>query len=90
VPVAKTSSKGQVLIPADLRREIGLEPGTYVMVERVADGVILRPLGRNLIEATHGMFADAGPVTDALIAERRAEAAAEEALLPPPKKDEGP
>lgn len=35
------SSKGQVVIPARLRRELGLRPGTRLKVSRMGDSLVL-------------------------------------------------
>ncbi|MEM1305318.1 MAG: AbrB/MazE/SpoVT family DNA-binding domain-containing protein [Planctomycetota bacterium] len=35
------SSKGQIVLPADLRRQDGIEPGTLFTIERVESGEYL-------------------------------------------------
>jgi AbrB family looped-hinge helix DNA binding protein len=40
---AKVGKRGTVVIPADLRRRYGIEEGTVVLVDAVADGVMIRP-----------------------------------------------
>jgi AbrB family looped-hinge helix DNA binding protein len=71
------SSKGQMVIPAAIREELGIEPGTRVAVRREGDEVILRPLtqaaARRLIRELRGMTAGGPSMTDELIAERHAE-----------------
>jgi AbrB family looped-hinge helix DNA binding protein len=37
------SSKGQLVIPSQLRRELGLQPGTGVTLEREGDRLVLVP-----------------------------------------------
>jgi AbrB family looped-hinge helix DNA binding protein len=39
----KLSTRGQVVIPLAIREEMHLEPGTEFMVERQADGILLKP-----------------------------------------------
>lgn len=39
----KVGKRGTVVVPAELRREYGLDEGTLVIVERRADGLLLRP-----------------------------------------------
>ena len=46
--------KGQVTIPADIRRAAHLEEGDPVEVEMVAEGILLRP--RKVIDATQAWF----------------------------------
>lgn len=71
------SSKGQMVIPATLRQELGIEPGTRVAVRREGDELILRPLtqaaARRLIKELRGLTAGGPSMADELIAERHAE-----------------
>ena len=46
--------RGQVTIPAEIRRAAGLEEGDPVEVEIVADGILLRP--KKIIDATQAWF----------------------------------
>ncbi len=46
--------RGQVTIPAEIRRVAGLEEGDPVEVEIVPDGILLRP--RKIIDATQAWF----------------------------------
>jgi AbrB family looped-hinge helix DNA binding protein len=66
-------TKGQVVIPAEIRRAVGLEPGQKVQVV-VEDGqVVLKPLPRDLIAALRGCLADGPSLTEALVREHEAE-----------------
>jgi AbrB family looped-hinge helix DNA binding protein len=66
-------TKGQVVIPAEIRREIGLEPGQRVEV-RVEEGrVVLRPIPRDLITALSGCLKDGPSLTAVLIREHAEE-----------------
>jgi AbrB family looped-hinge helix DNA binding protein len=47
-------SKGQITIPADVRREVHLEEGDPVEVEVVEGGILLKP--RKVIDATQAWF----------------------------------
>lgn len=47
-------SKGQITIPADIRKAVHLEEGDPVEVELVADGILLRP--QKVIDATQTWF----------------------------------
>jgi AbrB family looped-hinge helix DNA binding protein len=68
--------KGQVVIPAALRKELGIEPGDKVMLERVEDTLKISSR-KAVIARLRGAFADIpGSLSEELLAERRAEAEA--------------
>jgi AbrB family looped-hinge helix DNA binding protein len=71
------SSKGQLVIPSELRESMGIEPGTRVAIRQQGDELILRPAtkaaARRLISELVGMTAGGPSMTDQLIADRRAE-----------------
>jgi antitoxin PrlF len=37
------SGRGQITIPADMRRRLGVEPGGTMTIEETAEGLLLRP-----------------------------------------------
>ena len=47
-------TKGQVVIPIDIRRAIGLEPGQKVDLALEEDRVVMRAIPRDLIAALTG------------------------------------
>lgn len=56
----KLSAKGQVVIPADVRRQLGLKPGQTLQVRKAGGGVMLTPI-----------LEKSGRSTDELLAEIR-------------------
>jgi AbrB family looped-hinge helix DNA binding protein len=52
---------GRVALPADLRNELGLHPGDYLVVDREGDGVRLAPAART---ETVGAGGGGPPPTD--------------------------
>lgn len=66
----RVGPKGQVVIPKDLRDELGIEPGDEVTFWRDGDHVSLRPAHAR--RALRGRFAGS-PLTDQLEAERLAD-----------------
>lgn len=50
------STKGQVVIPAELRERYGLVPGTRVAIEEYGDCIILRPITDAFIESMRGFL----------------------------------
>ena len=52
----RMSSKGQVVIPARLRREFHIEEGTKAVVQSTADGILIRPVTKWAIERGFGLL----------------------------------
>lgn len=72
--------QGRVVIPAELRRRLGVEPG-QTLVAREEDGRLVLERPANVLARLRRRFAEAAPDTslaDELIAERRREARVEE------------
>lgn len=69
--------EGRVLIPAEIRRAVGLEPGERIVVRVEGDRIVLLP--REAIKRQlQDPFKDVdGSMSEELIAERRKEAARE-------------
>jgi AbrB family looped-hinge helix DNA binding protein len=44
MPTITISPTGRMTIPAAMRRQLGIVPGTYLHVEERADGIFLRPV----------------------------------------------
>jgi AbrB family looped-hinge helix DNA binding protein len=43
VEVSRVGKRGAVVIPARLRRQFGMEEGSFVLAEEREDGILLRP-----------------------------------------------
>ena len=61
--VVKLSSKGQLVVPKEIREALGLHPGAELNVELVAGRIILRPVvdkekAYRAIDRLYGMFSD--------------------------------
>jgi AbrB family looped-hinge helix DNA binding protein len=77
--VAYVTSKGQLVVPARLRRKYGIKAGTKVrFVERDAE-IVLQPVTRQYIRSVCGLLAEAGPATPELLKERARDRRREEA-----------
>jgi AbrB family looped-hinge helix DNA binding protein len=50
------STKGQVVIPAELRQQLGIQPGTQVRFEKCEEGILLRPVTPEFIRGLRGYF----------------------------------
>ncbi len=67
------SSKGWVVIPADLRRKYDLEPGSKVMLVDYGGVLALVPALDDPVEQGYGLLAGKSSLTKALLAERARE-----------------
>jgi AbrB family looped-hinge helix DNA binding protein len=72
--VVKATVKGQVLIPAPLRRKYKIERGTPLRVYDKKNRIILEPVVRDLVEEGQGMLKTRGKVLKSLIEDRKREA----------------
>jgi AbrB family looped-hinge helix DNA binding protein len=67
------TAKGQILIPAELRRKYGLKAGTKMSVSDNGDVIILKPITDETLRRLQGSLKGKG-VLQALIDERRQDA----------------
>ena len=71
---AKVTEGGRVVIPAELRRQLGLQPGAEVVLD-VADGELRIRSVRQAVESAQALVrryvAQGTSLADELIAERR-------------------
>jgi len=58
------TSKGQLVIPATLRRTLRIGRGTHVRFERFHGGIGIYPQREHDIDRFHGILADAGLPTE--------------------------
>jgi AbrB family looped-hinge helix DNA binding protein len=74
---ATVSSKGQLVIPAAIREELGIEPGTRVAIRRDGPEVILKPETAAsklaMIKKMRGIAAGGPSLCDELLEDRRRE-----------------
>jgi len=78
---AKVSAKGWVVIPAVLRKRFGIKPGTSVVFQEVADGIVLIPGAKDPVDELYGKLAGKMSLTGALLKERAEEIKREETEL---------
>lgn len=75
--LTKVSDGGKLNLPAALRRQLGIEPGTQVLL-RVEDGELrvrtVQASLRRLQEDARRVFSGSGDSVNRFLAERRAEA----------------
>jgi AbrB family looped-hinge helix DNA binding protein len=70
----KATSKGQIIIPSKIRRQLGIKDGTYLQVD-VNDAtrqIILTPVTREYVRSLRGKYGGKG-LMKALMAEKKRE-----------------
>ena len=76
--VVKTSSKGQVVIPVEIRDKLGIKPGQMVNLTLDGEKVVITPLPEDPIKALRGSLKGKPSLTKALLKERKEERKREE------------
>jgi AbrB family looped-hinge helix DNA binding protein len=77
VTTARVSTKGQIVLPAEMRRRLGIRPGTTVEVVDAGDHLVVVPTVKAPATELRGLLRGEGSLTEALLAERRAERSSE-------------
>lgn len=67
------STKGQLVIPAKVRAELGIGPGTRIALTVENERMVLVPVNRRLVSKLRGRFAGSPSMADELQRERRAD-----------------
>lgn len=63
--LVKLSSKGQLVIPKEIRSRLRLDSETRFHIHATADGnILLEPVQHNVLDLLFGKFADADLLTD--------------------------
>ena len=75
--VVTTSSRGQIVIPRDVRKQLQIVPGKKVLIRAEGDRAILFPLPDDPVDHFCGIFQKGTSLTRALLAEREKERARE-------------
>ena len=71
--MAVVSSKGQLVIPKEMRDALDIGPGTRIAMTLENDRIVLQPANLRLLDKLCGITAGGPSMTDELIAERQAE-----------------
>ena len=72
--VVKATVKGQILIPASLRRKYKIERGTHLRVYGRKNHIVLEPVVQDPVEEGRGMLKTKGRILKSLIEDRKREA----------------
>jgi AbrB family looped-hinge helix DNA binding protein len=75
------TSKGQIVVPAKLRKRYGLKQGVKVYFIERDNEILFQPVTREYIRSVHGMLVSETSVTKELLQERAKDREHEEAKL---------
>lgn len=78
MPVVKTSSKGQIVIPVEIRKKLNIKAGQMVRLTLENDKAVITPLPQDPIKALRGVLKGKPSMTKALLEERKEERKHEE------------
>jgi len=78
---AYVTSKGQLVIPARLRRRYGIKPGTKVCFIERDNEILFQPVTKEYIRSVCGMLSSGTSVTQELLNERSKDKEREEAEI---------
>ena len=75
------TSKGQIVIPAKLRRRYGLKPGIKVYFIERDNEILFQPVTKEYLKSVHGMLTSETSTTKELLKERARDKEREEAKI---------
>jgi AbrB family looped-hinge helix DNA binding protein len=72
MPIVKTSTKCQIVIPSEIRKELGIKAGGKVLIERLDDHhAIISALPDDPIKSLRGIVRDGKSMAQELLQERK-------------------
>jgi AbrB family looped-hinge helix DNA binding protein len=71
MPIVRISSKGQIVIPKEIRDKLGIGPGKEVLLQVVGEHVEIVPLPDGPIKFMRGMLKADISLAEELLRERR-------------------
>lgn len=78
MPIVTTSSRGQIVIPKEVRKKLKIGPGKKILIRTEGDKAVLYPLPDDPVAHFCGIFKGGPSLTEELLQERRKERVREE------------
>lgn len=78
---AYVTTKGQLVIPARIRRKLGIRPGTKVCFVERGNDILFQPVTKEYIRSMAGILKSPTSVTEELLDERTKDREREEGSL---------
>jgi AbrB family looped-hinge helix DNA binding protein len=69
--ITTVSTKGQFVIPSEMRSSLGIKPGTRIAVAQEGSRIYLEIVSDELVDRTRGMFAGKPSLSDELKRQRK-------------------
>jgi len=69
--ITTVSTKGQFVIPSEIRTSLGIEPGTRIAVTQEGSRIVLEPVSEELVDKTRGLFSGKPSLSAELKRQRR-------------------
>lgn len=74
MPVVRATEKGQVVIPAAIRKKYHISKGTKIIILDKDKEIIMRPLFKEPVKEAQGIFKKGHSALEVLVKDRREEA----------------
>ena len=69
--ITTVSTKGQFVIPSEMRDLLGIAPGSRIAVTQDGSRIVLEPVSEELVDRTRGLFSGKPSLSEELKRERR-------------------
>ena len=60
-PQSRVTAQGQISVPAEIRRKLGIGPGSVLEWDEEGDNVVIRRAGKSTLDDLHRKFFPNGP-----------------------------